>query len=151
LPAVDPVAKSLPAEVPPGPSDWEAELEVQAQAPASEVEDEADLELNWGVPSTELPVVVASIASGPDDGLVPDDVAEELEAGEAEAQVDGDDDDMGWEGPPEIDDDGRGPWLDGPDAPRGRVSSRVGGRVAVAVGSGLLIGAIVAVLKLFVL
>jgi hypothetical protein len=57
-----------------------------------------------------------------------------------------DDEDMEWEGPPEIGPDGRGPWLDGPDAPWREAPSKAGRRAAIAVaislGAGLAIAAI---------
>jgi hypothetical protein len=59
--------------------------------------------------------------------------------------------DMGWEGPPEIGPDGRGPWLDGPDAPWGEIPSKAGRRTFFALAGGLLGGVAIAALKLFVL
>jgi hypothetical protein len=61
------------------------------------------------------------------------------------------DEDMGWEEPPKIGPDGRGPWLDGPDAPWGSAPSGAGRRALIAGGVGLGLGAAVALARLFLL
>jgi hypothetical protein len=52
-----------------------------------------------------------------------------------------------WEGPPEVGPDGRGPWLDGPDAPWGQAPSGAGRRAVTAVIVGVVLGAVIAVLR----
>ncbi|MDR3359846.1 MAG: hypothetical protein LBO20_04205, partial [Bifidobacteriaceae bacterium] len=61
------------------------------------------------------------------------------------------DEDMGWEDPPEIGPDGRGPWLDGPDAEVGSAPSEPGRRALMAGlwGVGLGLGAAVVKLLFF--
>jgi hypothetical protein len=73
------------------------------------------------------------------------------EAAAYAAELTVDDDDMGWEGPPEIGPDGRGPWLDGPDAPWGTAPSEPGRRALVAGAWGVGIGVAVAIVRLFLL
>jgi hypothetical protein len=68
----------------------------------------------------------------------------------AEVTSAADEEDLGWEGPPKIGPDGRGPWLDGPDAPWGAVPSRPGRRALIAIGWGAALGlAAAAAIKLF--
>jgi hypothetical protein len=69
--------------------------------------------------------------------------AAELTAGEEE--------DMDWEEPPEIGPDGRGPWLDGPDAPWGTAPSQAGRRALVGAAWGLGLGLVAAIVRLFLL
>jgi hypothetical protein len=61
------------------------------------------------------------------------------------------DEDMGWEGPPEIGPDGRGPWMDGPDAPWGSAPSQPIRRAVVAGAWGIGIGLVAAIVRLFLL
>jgi hypothetical protein len=75
-------------------------------------------------------------------------VPAEAAAYAAEATAD-EDEDMGWEGPPEVGSDGRGPWLDGPDAPWGTAPAQSGRRALLAAGLGAGIGLVVAIVKLF--
>jgi hypothetical protein len=51
-----------------------------------------------------------------------------------------DDEDLGWEGPPAMLADGRGPWMDGPPAPWGHAPSRAWQRAGVSIVLSLLIG-----------
>jgi hypothetical protein len=61
------------------------------------------------------------------------------------------DEDMGWEGPPEIGPDGRGPWLDGADAPWGTAPSQAGRRALTGAAWGVGLGVIAAIVQLFLL
>ncbi|MDR1441459.1 MAG: hypothetical protein LBJ02_03590 [Bifidobacteriaceae bacterium] len=70
------------------------------------------------------------------------------EAAAAPSGVPGDQD-MAWEAPPQITADGRGPWLDGPDAPWGSAPSHAGRRALKALVWALAIGAAVAIVQLF--
>jgi hypothetical protein len=74
------------------------------------------------------------------------------EAAAYAAELTADDvEDMDWEGPPEIGPDGRGPWLDGPDAPWGTAPSQSGRRAIIAGAWGLGIGLAAAIVRLFLL
>jgi hypothetical protein len=77
-------------------------------------------------------------------------VPAEAAAYAAEMMAD-DDEDMDWEGPPEIGPDGRGPWLDGPDAPWGTAPSESGRRALLAGAWGIGIGLAIAFVRLFLL
>jgi hypothetical protein len=72
-------------------------------------------------------------------------------AAEATGAGQDEEEDMGWEDPPEIGPDGRGPWLDGPDAPWGTAPSRAGRRALTAGAWGLGLGLAAAAVKLFLL
>jgi hypothetical protein len=78
-------------------------------------------------------------------------VPAEAAAYAAEATSAGEDEDMGWEEPPEIGPDGRGPWLDGPDAPWGSAPSAAGRRGLIAGAWGIGLGLAAAAVKLFLL
>jgi hypothetical protein len=79
-------------------------------------------------------------------------VPPEAAAYAAEAtSVDDAEEDMGWEDPPAIGPDGRGPWLDGPDAPWGTAPSEAGRRAVIALVAGTVVGIAAAAAKLFLL
>jgi hypothetical protein len=77
-------------------------------------------------------------------------VPAEAAAYAAEVTAD-EDEDMGWEGPPEIGPDGRGPWLDGPDAPWGTAPAQSGRRALVAGAWGVGLGVVFTLVRLFLL
>jgi hypothetical protein len=122
---------------------------------------------NWagGQPAVELVADQTASAAGeiPIPGTVdwpvsaaepPADLAAPVpaEAAAYAAEITADEEeDMGWEGPPEIGPDGRGPWLDGPDAPWGTAPGQSGRRALVAGGWGAGVGLLVALVRVFLL
>lgn len=102
----------------------------------------SDTELQWGVPSTELPVIREPILGTENEP--------EAEA-EAEAEAPELDPDVNFEPPPEIGEDGQAPWVDGPDAPRGSAPSFFGRRLVVTLLSAVALAAIATLVIWFVL
>jgi hypothetical protein len=60
--------------------------------------------------------------------------------GTTSAADEGDYEDLGWEGPPPMLPDGRGPWMEGPPAPWGNAPGRAWQRAGVAVSISVLLG-----------
>jgi hypothetical protein len=108
-------------------------------------------------PGTELGGSASSMGEsgfelGPAESLAaPVPAAAAAYATEATEPADSEAEDMGWEPPPPIGPDGRGPWLDGPDAPWGTAPSGSGRRAIIAGVIGLVAGLVVAAIRLFLL
>jgi hypothetical protein len=121
-------------------ADWLADPAVGALvAERTASADEGALAVAGGTPEAAPPV-----------GDLAAPVPAEAAAYAAEATAD-EDEDMGWEGPPEIGPDGRGPWLDGPDAPWGTAPAQSGRRALVAGAWGVGVGLAFALVRLFLL